>query len=302
MQRDWQNKMWSPSASSFFAQFVMHTVTQYNTNTHIHNLLVAAKMKSFNVAPQATMEQQKHLDVWERSVSDQLDKAKAEHIRLSIESPANVQCARLNYHIQRLYQDLHDIQLSRQVDATYEHIDSVHDVPLPEPYYEELDTKAAYEFWNHRLDLKTATNIWNWARKSVPIEANLQAPNIGTVMSQTFSLMAHQTWTHVLRPRYENQMIRRALSQAGQDALADLILVTSVGAPELQKEDSRLVYRMLRETNQRCLESMPGIECVMVPSSGLNRQREGKHPKRDLEDDDIQFITPIAKRQNVRFI
>lgn len=114
--------------------------------------------------------------------------------------------------------------------------------------------------------------------------------------------MAHQTWTHVLRPRYENQMIRRALSQAGQDALADLILVTSVGAPELQKEDSRLVYRMLRETNQRCLESMPGIECVMVPSSGLNRQREGKHPKRDLEDDDIQFITPIAKRQNVRFI
>lgn len=313
MQKDWQNRMWSPSASSFFAQFVTHTVTQYNTNTHVRNLLVAAKMKSFNVHPQATMEQRneridlltaarEHLDVWERSVSNQLDKAKAEYTRLSIESPANVQCARLQYHIQRLYGDLHDIKLSRQVDATYEHMDSVDDVPPPEPYYEELDTKAAYEFWNHRLDLATATNIWTWARKSVPIEANLQAPNIGTVMSQTFSLMAHQTWTHVLRPRYENQMIRRALSQAGPDALADLILVTTVGAPELQKEDSRLVYRMLRESNQHLFDSMLGIESVMVPSSGLNRQREGKLPKRDLEDHDIQFITPIAKRQNVRFI
>lgn len=313
MQKDWQKRMWSPSASGFFAQFVTHTVTQYNTNTHVRNLLVAAKLKSFNVTPQATMEQRnehtdlltaarEHLDVWERSITDQRDKAKAEYTRLSIESPANVQCARLQYHIKRLYGDLHDIKLSRQVDATYEHMDSVDDVPPPEPYYEELDTKAAYEFWNHRLDLATATNIWTWARKSVPIQANLEAPNIGTVMSQTFSLMGHQTSTHVLRPRYENQMIRRAVSQAGPDALADLILVTTVGAPELQKEDSRLVYRMLRESNQGFLESMPGIECVMVPSSGLAREREGKLAKRDMEDHDIQFITPIAKRQNVCFI
>lgn len=302
LQQDWQHKMFSPVASNFWAQYVSHQVTTYNTATHIRNLIVEAKLNSSNVASQDSAAQQQldldlltaakeHRDVWERNATDQLDKTRAEHTKLSLKTPGSVRCRRLMAHIQRLMDDIKNTKAPQFVDATHAHADSQADIPPKKPYYEDLDVSQAYEFWIQRLDLKTATNVWSFAGKSVPIEANLEAPNMGKIMSQTFCVMAHQTWQHVLGPRLENQAIMRELGKP------DVATIVAVAGHEPWEEDSLRVFNMLRDINQRFFSKLPGIECVLVPSGGLNNTTKGKRVKRGSEDEDVQEMAPTMKKQ-----
>lgn len=306
LQRDWQHKMFSPVPGNFWAQYISHVVTTYNTATHIPNLMVEAKLNSSNVTSQDSAAQQQlhldlltaateHRDVWERSVTDQLDKARAEHTKLSLKTPGSVRCRRLMVHIQRLVDDIKNTKAPQFVDATHAHADSQADILPKKPYYEDLDVNQAYEFWNQRLDLKTANNVWSFAGKSVPIEANLEAPNIGKIMSHTFCVMAHQTWQHVLGPRLENQAIMRELGKP--DVGTDVCTIVAIAGHEPWEEDSPHVFNMLRDINQTFFSKLPGIECVLVPSGGLNNPTKGKRVKCGSEDEDIREMAPTMKKQ-----
>lgn len=88
----------------------------------------------------------------------------------------------------------------------------------------------------------------------------------------TFCVMAHHTWNKVLRSRCENRAVGELLVN-DEDTRSILSSMNN----EPWKEDSAVVFSMLREMNQRFFHKYAGIEYVLVPAGGANKAVEGKH-------------------------
>ncbi|KAL8669917.1 MAG: hypothetical protein Q9168_005512 [Polycauliona sp. 1 TL-2023] len=152
-----------------------------------------------------------HHDIWVRSIQNQIDQAKQSYAESSMSSEGSVAAQRFLKHIQRLQKELINVRSAISIDAEYAHGDSEADVPPALPYYDDLSIEQAYQFWNQRLDLDTAINIWRFAYKAVPIEQNLLSENIGFIITQTFVVIAHNSWRAVIQKRFLNESVRAHL-------------------------------------------------------------------------------------------
>lgn len=53
-----------------------------------------------------------------------------------------------------------------------------------------------------------ASSMYKGAAGVVDVTENAYAPDIGDIMTTTFIESAHATWTYVLAPRLENEVLR----------------------------------------------------------------------------------------------
>ncbi|KAL8729584.1 MAG: hypothetical protein Q9166_004664 [cf. Caloplaca sp. 2 TL-2023] len=273
--KDVQYSMFSCNARHWWGDWVSYEVTTFNTKAHIRNLQAEVKRLSFasllagdsdsgeaikTGQHEVLAAAEDHRQIWERSIQTQIDKIEPELKEFSRNGkPWGAEGMRLQTLMTKLATDIQDIRSLASIGATLTGTEPITDLPPDSKYYQELTIAEIDEFWKERLTLEMACNTWNWYMDKVPIEENLNSPDMGRIMTETFCVAAHATWVHVMGPRLENT-----------------------------KEEQKNVYRAVRELAALRFQALPGIECIRVPPTGPNpfTMKGKKITKRPYEDDD----------------
>ncbi|KAL8683885.1 MAG: hypothetical protein Q9186_000228 [Xanthomendoza sp. 1 TL-2023] len=206
-------------SSKSWPQFVAYEATTHDSKAHIFNLEIASRRASIG---QGTPEYSKlrkvrfdmliglkrHHAAWAQSVQNHLS---SERSLLHAKDP-NCQTSdgKLAQHlINQLVEDLEEIHnFNPKDDNLMAPVTCVEALPPMAQFYHEMNAEARINFWQSRLTMEIASQVWAWAKETIPIQENLDSEHIGHVMRYSFSVAAAHTYRNYVMPQLEEQELR----------------------------------------------------------------------------------------------
>ncbi|KAL9007443.1 MAG: hypothetical protein Q9180_009654, partial [Flavoplaca navasiana] len=283
----WQGLMYScANQESFFPSFVAHEVTSHNVRAHIMKLVAAFwELQPTEGAPRqsaAVQELQTKLMSaaieqayrWFQAVQQHATMCGAEWASLKHKERSGPKGKVLDALIRQLRIDKREVgALKNRLEASTR--DDNDAAPLA--YYHDLSNQDRIKFWEDRLDLEVATQIWWCMNNFIPIEQNLTAPMIGPRMRKTYCTTAMAAWTYCISRRVENLDMDKYPTEKTK-----FIQKYPMGprAPEAL---------MVLKTFQDIQASDINIDDVLLPQFRGPARARGKRSAMDFETDLINY-------------